>query len=65
VRRRRAPQPVVVPGGTSCAISALMQNGIIDTQVQRCFSDTGQKRLAEKRGSTTAVPPAHSVASTE
>ena len=26
---------------------------------------SGQKRLAEKRGCTTAVPPAHSVASTE
>ena len=42
-----------------------MQNGIIETQVQRCLSDTGQKRLAEKRGISTTVPPAHSVASTE
>ena len=42
-----------------------MQNGIIEAQVQPCLIDSGQNRLAEKRGSTTAVPPAHKVASTE
>ena len=38
---------------------------ITEAQVHPSSSDTGQKRLAEKRGLTTAVAPAQSVASME
>src|SRR5487761_2679324 len=51
--------------GTSCSISARAQNGTIENQVQRCSTEMGQNRLAENRGRITAVPPAHSEASTE
>src|SRR5690606_24294490 len=40
-------------------------NGTIDAHVQRSSSETRQKRLAEKRGFTTAVAPAQRVASME
>ena len=39
-------------------------NGTIDVHVHLCFSDSGQKRDAEKRGCSTNAPPAHSVVAT-
>ena len=55
----------VSPNTLSDRLKKLMQNGIIDAQVQRLRTDTSQKRLVEKRGTSTMVPPIHMVASVE
>ena len=51
--------------GISCSSSAFMQKGMVEVQVEPCSSATGQKRLAEKRGWMTQVPPTQRLASIE
>ncbi|MCY1443886.1 hypothetical protein D9M71_603270 [compost metagenome] len=46
--------------GRGWASKARMKNGRVECQVQRLRTATSQKRLAEKRGCRTRVPPLQS-----
>ena len=52
-------------GGISPSSTARSENQMKETQLVRCASATGQKRLVDHLGCSTAVAPAQSVASSE